>query len=348
MVNISDFKGVVVLYNASSQQVKGEEKDLIADQNVVKCAGEIFNALNSLFIQAELVPITEEAESALLPFHPRDWLVFNLAEGLRGKLYEESRITWLLESRAYYFTGSNGRAIALTTNKALTKSFLSRAGLRTPAWWLLHSPDQITRDRNFPFPLFVKPAAEDASLGIGKDSVVFDHQKLQDQVAYINECYLQSALVEEFIDGREINAAAWGNPFQILPLAEIDFQAFTVPQDRIVNYAAKWQDDSFEYHHTPAICPADLPPRLRRKISAAVLQALEFTGASSYARVDLRLTEDEIPYILEINCNPDLSPEAGFFYAVSKTGLTYQEMAQKILVEARRHSDAYSFTRGIR
>lgn len=348
MVNITDFKGVVVLYNESDRLIKGEEKDLISDQDVIKCAEAIAAALRTSAIETELVPITKEAEHTLAAFDPQKWLIFNLAEGWGGRLYEESRIAWLLESRGYHFTGSCGRAIALTTNKALAKSFLSRAGLHTPDWWLLHSPDQISKKRGLPFPLFVKPVAEDASLGIGKESVVHDHKALRDRVSYVIDRYHQSALVEEFIDGREISAAAWGEPLELLPLSEIDFRKFNFPQSRIVDYEAKWQEDSFEYQNTPSICPADLDPKLKKIISRYALLALQCTGASNYARVDMRVTEDGVPYILEINCNPDLSPGAGFFHAVEVTGLTYQDMVMNILNQARRHSDAYSFARSFR
>jgi len=348
MVNINDFKGVVVIYNESSRLIKGEEKDLISEQDVVKCAGAITNALRSQSIETELVPITEEAELSIARYDPLEWIIFNLAEGMGGRLFEESRIAWLLESRGYYFTGSSGRAIALTTNKALTKSFLSRTGLHTPAWWLIHSPDQISKRRDLPFPLFVKPVAEDASLGIGNESVVFDHKTLRDRVSYVIDNYHQSALVEEFIDGREISAAAWEDPFELLPLSEINFRDFSSPQSRIVNYDAKWQEGTFEYQNTPTICPAELSPKLLKTISRSALHALQCTGATNYARVDMRVTEDETPYILEINCNPDLSPGAGFFHAVDKAGYTYPEMVIKILNQARRHSDVYSFARSFR
>jgi D-alanine-D-alanine ligase len=348
MIKITDFEGVVVLYNESTRLIKGEEKDLISDQDVVKCAEAIATALRSSSIETDLAPITEEAEHTLARYDPQKWLIFNLAEGWGGRLYEEARIAWLLESRGYYFTGSSARAIALTTNKALAKSFLSRAGLHTPDWWLIHSPDQISKERDLPFPLFVKPVAEDASLGIGKESVVYDHKTLRDRISYVIDHYHQSALVEEFIDGREISAAAWGEPLELLPLSEIDFRKFTSPQARIVDYEAKWQEDSFEFQNTPTICPADLNPKLKKIISRYALHALQCTGATNYARVDMRVTEDGVPHILEINCNPDLSPGAGFFHAVEKTGLTYQEMVINILTQARRHSDVYSFARSFR
>jgi D-alanine-D-alanine ligase len=342
MINPGDFQGVVILYNDSASLIKGEQKDLIADQGVVSCAEAVADALGAQGIPARMAAIRGEAESVLAEYPPADWLVFNLAEGLGGKLFEESRIAWLLEVRGYHFTGSCGRVLALTTNKALTKYYLAKIGLATPSWWLFHSVDNISRDLKFPYPLFVKPVAEDASLGIENDSVVFDNNSLRERVDYIIHRYQQSALVEEFISGREFNVSAWGDPPELLPLAEIDFQEITgPPEQKIVNYAAKWQDETYEFHHTPAICPAVVSPGLKRKITRSALSALKCAGVSTYARVDMRISENEIPYILELNCNPDISPGAGFANAVLSAGVSFQEMVFKILSLARRPSDEY-------
>lgn len=345
MVDLKDYQGVVVLYNDLSPLSKGEQIDQISEQDVINCARGIYQALQTLTIPAELVPFRGNLEAVLAPYPPSDWVIYNLAEGWGGRLYEEARIAWSLETMGYCFTGSSGRAIALTSNKALTKSFLVRAGLKTPTWRLYHSPDQIPLDGQFPFPLFVKPAAEDASLGIGKDSVIRDVSTLHDRAAYLINHYHQSALVEEFLPGRELHAAAWGNPLELLPIAETDFSSFAETDPRIVNYAAKWQQESFEFQHTPSICPADLPPGLEKKISRSSLCALQTCGVHAYARVDFRLAPDVTPYILEINCNPDISQNAGFFRAVEASGKSYQDMVLKILLNARRHSDEYSTPR---
>lgn len=341
MVEIGNFKGVLVLYNHSSSLIKGAQIDLLSDQDVVNCAGNVADALRSLSVPVKLAPIQEEVELLLADHSPEDWLIFNLAEGFRGRIYEEARIAWLLELKGYYFTGACGRSLALTTNKALTKFYLSKIGLHTPDWWLFRTAGEIPRAGNFPFPLIVKPVAEDASLGIELNSIVTNLNSLRERAEYIIRTYQQAALVEEFIDGREFNIAAWGHPPELLPVAEIEFQGITSPQARIVNYAAKWQDSSYEFHHTPAICPADVSPALNRLISRTALGALDCTGVKSYARVDLRLSDREIPYILEINCNPDISPGAGFANSAKAAGLSYQEMIHKILSLARRPSDEY-------
>jgi D-alanine-D-alanine ligase len=342
MVELKNFRGVAILYNESTGLIKGEQKDLIAEQGVISCAESVAEALSAEGFQVRMAPIKEEAETVLAEYPPDDWLIFNLAEGFAGKSFEESRIAWLLEIRGYYFTGSSGKILALTTNKSLTKYYLSRIGLTTPRWWLFHSANDIPQNGVFPYPLFVKPVAEDASLGIGNDSVVSDITALQERTDYIINRYQQAALVEEFISGREFNVSAWGDPPELLPLAEINFQDINGPAElKIVNYDAKWQDSSFEFHHTPAICPADVSPTLKRKINRSALSALKCAGVNTYARVDMRISLDEEPYILEINCNPDISPGAGFAHTVQCAGINYQEMVLKILSLARRPSDEY-------
>lgn len=341
MISLKDFRGAVVLYNDSQQLIKGQSLDLIADQGVVKCAQVVSQALNNQGVETFLAPITAEAENILTAYDPGEYPIFNLAEGLGGRLFEEARIAWLLESSGYYFTGSGGQAIALSTNKAQTKSLLRREGLETPAWWLFHSPDDVSLEHHYPFPLFVKPVAEDASIGIANDSVVTDYNSLRERVAFVLEHYHQSALAEEFIDGREFNVAVWGDPLQCLPLAEIDFGKFSEPEEKIVNYSAKWLENTFEFQHTPAICPADVSPELRKLLTDTALKAANLIGAEGYARVDLRIDQAGTPYILEINCNPDISPGAGFSNSVEKSGLDFEALVIKILSLARRPANVH-------
>ena len=342
MISLNDFQGAVVLYNDSQQLIKGQAQDLIADQGVVKCARDTARALINQGVKAILAPITGEAEHALAPYDPAEYPIFNLAEGLGGRLYEEARIAWLLETSGYFFTGSGGQALALSTNKARTKSLLAREGLATPAWWLFHSAEEVSEEIVYPYPLFVKPVAEDASIGIANDSVVSDIKALRERVAFVLKNYHQSALAEEFIDGREFNVAAWGDPLKVLPLAEIDFSKFSQPEEKIVNYSAKWLDSTFEFHHTPGICPADVSPSLGKLLADTALKAMSLIGVEGYARVDIRVDQAGIPYILEINCNPDISPGAGFSNTVEKTGMNFEALALKILSLARRPANDYN------
>jgi D-alanine-D-alanine ligase len=320
--------GVIVLYNDSLHLIKGEPEDMLAEKGVIACAEAIAGAL-SRYVPVVQVPIHSDVEIALAPYPPNHWTVFNLGEGIEGRLFEIARIAWALEALGYRFTGSDGDAIAHTTHKAYTKQRLVQAGIATPPWWVLRDPEEA--EGAYPFPLIVKPVAEDGSLGIGPGAVVHNLNALRDRVTYVVDRYRQAALVEKFIYGREFNISIWGDPPEVLPLYEIDFSDFSDPRGQIVSFAAKWEPETFEYNHTPGICPANVNPALGVCITDTAMSAWWALGCQGYARVDLRIDENEIPYVIEVNCNPDLSPEAGFYQAARTAGFTYAEMALKIL-----------------
>jgi D-alanine-D-alanine ligase len=336
--------GVVVLYNASENLIKGESRDLLAEQGVVACAQAVTEAFERVGYRVALVPIYDKVELALVPYPPTEWIVFNLGEGLEGRLFEEARIAWALEAMGYQFTGATGDAIARSVHKAQTKTLLATDGVDTPSWWLFRHPDEVDVLVAADLPLIVKPVAEDASIGVGLEAVVHTVPALRERVAYVVERYRQAALAETFVVGREFNIALWGDPPQVLPLAELDFSAFADPYARIVSFAAKWEENSFEYHHTPVLCPAPVDPDLDSRIADTARRAWSAIGCRGYARVDMRVSEMGVPQVVEVNCNPDLSPDAGFFRAARAAGYSYEDMVVHILEIARSQSYGYDRT----
>ncbi len=321
---------VLVLYNYSQTLVKGEPKDILAERGVIACAQAVARALAEAGYTVEVVAFSTDIEAALAPYPPKDWVVFNLGEGLEGRLFEEARIAWALEAMGYRFTGSPGDAIARSTHKARAKAILAEAGVPTPPWKLLRDPAEAD---GWPAdgPVIVKPVSEDASIGIGPEAVVTNPLQLWERVAYIVNRYRQAALAEKFIAGREFNVSLWGSEPEVLPLAEVDFSAFANPLERIVSFAAKWEPDSFEYRNTPVLCPAPVEPELKAKIEEMARKAWRAIGCRGYARVDMRVDSAGNPYVVEVNCNPDLSPDAGFYRAARAAGYTYTEMVVRIL-----------------
>ncbi|MGQ9730951.1 MAG: D-alanine--D-alanine ligase family protein [Candidatus Zipacnadales bacterium] len=328
-------KRVVVLYNETDELNKGEPQDLVADRGVIACAHAVAEALESKGFEVRLVTTSLDLLADLSPYPPAEYVIFNLAEGLNGRFFEEARVALTLEAMGYRFTGADGYALATAANKARTKTLLERAGIPTPPWQLFRSADEVPLQpmHDLPFPLIVKPVSEDASLGVGPEAIICDPESLRRRVAYINACYRQAALAESFIDGREFNVSLWGNPVEVLPLAELDFSAFPNPLERIVSFAAKWLNGSFEYENTPVICPAEVDPRLGYTIAETARAAYEAVGGKGYGRVDMRVA-GESPYVLEINPNPDISPDAGFFRAARAGGYDYAGMVTRILTMA--------------
>ena len=324
---------VIVLYNQTDYLVKGEQKDLLADQGVIACAHAVANALSSAGLSVASVPIMGDVEQALAPYPPTGWVIFNLGEGLAGKLFEEVRIAWALEVMGYRFTGADAMALALSTHKARAKEALRRAGVPTPGWHLFSDPRQVTDEAlsGLPFPLIVKPVAEDASLGINELSVVQSLEALRGQVHISVERYRQAALVEAFVDGREFNISIWDDPPAVLPPAEVHFPAAKSLNERIVSFSAKWEEESIPYQNTPVTCPAEVSAALGEALTQTALHAWRALGCNGYGRVDMRIDHNDVPYVLEVNCNPDISPDAGFFRSASHAGYSYQEMVLHIL-----------------
>lgn len=332
---------VIVLYNVTETLVKGEPQDIVAEQGVIRCAQAVATALAERGYRVDTVPVYGEAEAALAPYPATEYAVFNLFEGSHGRLFEEARVAFALEALGYTFTGCDGHAIALGTNKMRAKAIFSAAGIPTPRARLFHHPDHVL-DEPLAGPMIVKPVAEDASEGIGEGAVVSTVAALRERVAYVVERYRQPALAEQFIDGREFNIAVWDDPEPtVLPLAEVDFRAFSDPLQRIVSYSAKWLTESFEYQHTPVVCPARVNGTLADRLADVARRAYRAIGCRNYARVDIRLATDGTPYVLEVNPNPDLSPDAGFFRAARAAGYEYAEMTEHILLSAVQRRDAY-------
>ena len=187
-------------------------------------------------------------------------------------------------------------------------------------------------------PVIIKPLQTDASEGIDPASVITnnDNDKIAVVIKKIHDTFRQPAIVEQFIDGREINVAILreGENIRIMPLAEIDFSAFPPDKPRIVDYAAKWIKESFEYKNTPRKIPADLPKTTADLIKNYAMTAWQAVGARDYIRVDFRLDAELNPYILEINANPDISPDAGFTAAIKAARIYYERFIRIILENA--------------
>jgi D-alanine-D-alanine ligase len=224
--------------------------------------------------------------------------------------------------------------LTLALHKPKAKEVLRARGVPTPDWLEIRELSEL-EGRDLTFPLIVKPAREDASVGIHSSSVVRDHDALHEAVRRVVEELHQPALVEQYIAGREIYVPLLGNPLRALPLSEIDFTRLPGHLPRIVTYAGKWDVSSEEFSCTPSGECAVAGEQAVRIIEAAqaAFAALE---CRDYGRVDLRVAEDGTPYVIDINPNCDLSPTAGFARAALRGGLGYAQLASELVQVARR------------
>jgi D-alanine-D-alanine ligase len=264
----------------------------------------------------------------LREFDPNEWLIFNLCESIRDKTYLEPYVISVYEYLHFRYTGSNRLAISTCLNKARTKEMLKAHGIPTAPFQVVAPPNVR---RQLDFPLFVKPVAEDASLGITLNSVVENERELRQQVRFIWDTYRQPALVESFIQGREFNVTVLGNENpRVLPLSEINFRQIRDPLARIVTFKGKWVEESDDYKFTQVISPARVSDSIREKINEVAVRAYQTMGLRDYGRVDIRV-RNGVPYVLEVNPNADLSPDAGIARAARVAGMSYADLADEIV-----------------
>jgi D-alanine-D-alanine ligase len=339
---------VAFLYNESS------EDPALAAEEADPTRSPIIAALLRLGHKVAPIACTLDLSAArreLLRARPE--VVLNRVESLGGSDAMMGAVPLLLETLQIPYTGCTGEALAATASKLVVKQRLTEAGLPTPPWvtagcldgcvlrisecGLQHAadnPQSAIRNPKF----ILKSVYEHASFQMN-DSAVIDAE----DAGYIAECVRQREtetnrpfFAEQFVDGREFNLSVWGNESEVLPPAEIDFSAFPVGKPHIVAHGAKWDASSFEYRHTPRrfdFSAADAPLLRRlRELTLACAQLFNLRGG--YARVDFRCDADCRPWILEINSNPCLSPDAGFAAALLEAAIEFDQAIQRLLDDA--------------
>jgi D-alanine-D-alanine ligase len=260
-------------------------------------------------------------------------VVFNVVEHFREDPEHESHVAALLDVHEVPYTGSGPFALSLCRRKGLTKQVLLANGVPTPRYRLLSEP-KISRRHGLRYPLIVKPAREDASAGVDRESVVHDHAALVARLAYTIREFPGAALVEEFIEGRELHVSVWGNESpEVLPIVEFDFSELPPDHPTIISFDAKWNPLDQVFHQVFTVCPARLSKRALKRVRETALSAYRVTGCRGYARLDLRLTPREHPFVLEVNPNPDLTEGVSFMESAEKAGYTF-EAALKVIVDA--------------
>ncbi|PJB00601.1 MAG: D-alanine--D-alanine ligase [Ignavibacteriales bacterium CG_4_9_14_3_um_filter_30_11] len=258
-------------------------------------------------------------------------VVFNFMEIFHDDPTLEMNLVGLLELLGVAYTGAPQMALANCQSKIFTKKLLRSSNLSTPLFFLQDKKiEKIEHDLNFP--IIVKPAYEDASAGIRNESIVKNDEELINRINYVITYFEQPALVEEFIDGRELNIAVLGDVKpRVLPISEIDFTEMPDHLHNIVSYEAKWEPDNEAYHKTIPICPSILPKEIEKKAKEIALKAFKIMQCRDYARVDMRLSKDNKLYILEVNPNPDLTEGAGFMRSMETAGYSYAQALKKII-----------------
>jgi D-alanine-D-alanine ligase len=259
-------------------------------------------------------------------------VVFNLTEIFLGKASMDRNIPSLLELVEIPYTGCGPEGLMICNNKALTKKILTYHRIKTPGFHIFEKGKRVWYPKRLKFPLMVKPLREEASTGIAKASFVEDEEGLRERVVFIHEKYNMAAIVEEYIDGRELYMGILGkNRLQAFPLREMKFTQMPEEGPKMATYKAKWDKKYRERWGIKNEFAGRLPDGIPEKISHICKRAYRALLVDSYARFDLRLTPDGEIFIIEANANPMLAPDDEFAESADKAGLSYEKLVTKIL-----------------
>lgn len=269
-------------------------------------------------------------------------LVFNLVESIGGQGRLIHLLPFCLEAMDLPYTGAQAQAIMFTSSKTLAKAWMAAAGIPTPAWIGPRPGDDGMdrgRDAAQSGTWIIKSVWEHASIGLGPHSLIANTPP-EAMLALLDARARElggSCFAEHFIDGREFNLSllAGADGPEVLPPAEILFEGYSQAMPRIVDYRAKWDEAAYEYHHTPRRFDFDRSDTgLLERLETRALECWKHFGLNGYARVDFRVDPAGNPWVLEINTNPCLAPDAGFAAAVERSGIAYLEAIARILADA--------------
>ncbi|MDH3329599.1 MAG: ATP-grasp domain-containing protein [Desulfobulbaceae bacterium] len=329
---------IAVVHNRVTDQDAPDARDVVIQADVVS------KALSCLGHETTIISCSldlEEIRYKLVEVKPD--LVFNLVEDLGGYGRLIHLFPFLLDALGIAYSGSPAEAIFLSSHKTMAKERMLHEGLPTPAWAGSYPPggklpSLQAKDSKW----IIKSLWEHASVGLDAGSVLKTDSAEVLAAEMRKRCAMLggACFAEEFIDGREFNLSllAGENGPEVLPAAEIIFEGYTPEMIRIVDYQAKWEENSYAYTHTTRRFDfTDEDHEMLKLMRDIARHCWQVFGLAGYARIDFRVDRDGHPYILEINANPCLSPDAGFAAAVARAGVGFDEALTRIVADAKRN-----------
>lgn len=288
-----------------------------------KYLSEAVGGLNELGLNAVSEIADRNLEETLKKYNPENTVVFNWCEGFEDDDYDYHTIPLTLDKLGFAYSGNGPISLRLATDKYVSKEIMMAKGVSTPLSKLYHGGE--SNGWNI-FPALVKPAREHCSYGITRESVVDNQEELHKRIENLLKEYGGGVLVEDFIEGTEYNVALWGNSDnpKVLPIGSIDFSGFSDYHDKICGYDSKWIEESIEWKNTPVICPAPMSRSLKKKVEELAIKTYRAFECRGYARVDIRVRGD-VPFVLDVNPNPDITSAGGFVRSARVAGYSYGE-----------------------
>ncbi len=291
--------------------------------NVLEKSGHEVKALGLLDNLADL-------RAAITDWKPD--IAFNLLEEFQGIVTYDQHVVAFLELMKQPYTGCNPRGMMISRDKVLSKQILAYHRIPTPGFALFRRGQKYKMPRRLKFPLFVKSATEDASLGISQASIIHDAEKLKERIEFIHEQTKSDALVEEYIEGRELYVGVLGNErLRTFPVWEMDFGTLPDVMAGIATRKVKWDRNYQKKHGIQTGAAPPLPegvPAYLDKLSKRIYRALYMSG---YARMDFRMRPDGSVFVLEANANPNISHAEDFAESAHAAGVEYPALLEQII-----------------
>jgi D-alanine-D-alanine ligase len=322
---------IVVLFGQVPADARPDEQDVLVEVE------QVCGALGTLGYEPISLPLTldlSKAADRLRELRPA--AVFNLVESVDGQDRLLYLATTLLDYLGLAYTGSPSEAMFLASNKVLAKRLLSKAGIATPEWAGLE--EALAGGPGFDPPYLVKSVWDNASQGL--ERLFPDRDQLLDRLSAgmistaAHSLRREDVFVESYIEGREFNISVLDKESEpeVLPPAEMLFVDYPTDKPRIVGYDAKWDPASFDYQHTVRRFDFEgADQSLLDELSDLACTCWRELGIEGYSRVDFRVDSLGQPWVLEVNPNPCLSPDAGLAAAAARAGLSYEDLVQRIL-----------------
>jgi D-alanine-D-alanine ligase len=265
-------------------------------------------------------------------------LVFNASEAFQNNDGLDYLLPALLESQDQRYTGSPPLGLMVTRNKAMSKKVLAHHGLKVPGFVVYRLREKVNGKVGINFPAIVKPLQQDASTGISQASIVRDRDQLAERVSFVHESLGDAAIVEEFIEGRELYVSMLGNGsrLEMLPIVELAFDKDkTKPEERIATQQIKWDDPYRKRKGIKSVFARPLSKTAQERIEQTCRTAYRALWLRDYARLDLRLDENDDVWVLEANANPYISRNHEVADSAKKAGMEYSDFIERIVKEAQ-------------
>ncbi len=303
-----------------------EQEDKETEADVLACLKRLGHEVETLAVFDDVLPIVEKIKA----FAPE--VVFNLTESFHSDRAHEANIPALLELMKVRYTGARPEGLMLCKDKALAKKILAYHRVRVPHFVISPQSRPLKRLRRFVYPAFVKPVGEESSDGISKASFAKSEEEALERARFVHEKFDCDALIEEYIEGRELYLSVMGNrKLNVFPPREIFFNEVPEDEPKFATYKAKWDDAYRKKWGIRNGAASTLPEGCEEKLARLARKVYRVLKIHGLGRIDIRFTSAGDIVFIEANPNPSLAREDDFAQAASAAGLDYDVLIQKIL-----------------